>query len=195
MAIPRKSAGLANSATSSALLTPKPAQLPLAAYLAASELRVAINHGANSSHVLFSGTRAQLDGEGAVPAGTEWPPGRDTVAWEKGPLQFYLWRSRPKGMKGPISAWLALDHWSLHMQLLTRHAQSLTVDKWFSAMRAELLQKSDTAKEAACARQKLHACAALQDLGFQSFLALLPGLAARKPRRGRPPATGQGSRA
>ncbi len=61
----------------------------------------------------YRGSRAQLEAEGIVPAGTEWPEGGRCVKWEQGLLRFSLSRTRPAGMKGPKKLWLEGDYWSL----------------------------------------------------------------------------------
>lgn len=64
----------------------------------------------------YRGSRAQLEAEGIVPAGTEWPEGGRCVKWEQGLLRFSLGRTRPEGMKGPMKVWLEGDYWNLRWE-------------------------------------------------------------------------------
>ena len=70
----------------------------------------------------YEGTRAQLEAEGVIPPGTEWPAegSRYDSHWKAGIFRFMLCRSRPAGMKGPIKLWLAGDWWRPRWELLNR---------------------------------------------------------------------------
>lgn len=57
----------------------------------------------------YEGTRAQLEAEGVIPAGTEWPQHRNTAQWEDGRVRWSLSRTRPNGMKGPMRLWTTGD--------------------------------------------------------------------------------------
>ena len=51
----------------------------------------------------YFGTRAQLEAEGVIPSGMEWPAtGAKEVGWKEGRLKFGLRRIRPEGLKGPM---------------------------------------------------------------------------------------------
>ena len=49
----------------------------------------------------YHGSRALLEAEGVIPAGTQWPQGYDEVRWRAGPMDYQLYRQRPAGAKGP----------------------------------------------------------------------------------------------
>jgi hypothetical protein len=61
----------------------------------------------------YQGTRAQIEAESVIPAGTVWPEGQQSVSWEQGLLSFSLKRTRPDGMKGPMKLWIEGDYWKL----------------------------------------------------------------------------------
>ena len=61
----------------------------------------------------YEGTRAQLEAEGVIPPGTQWPQGKQPLFWSQGGLRFWLQRARPEGAKGPMSVWTSGDWWRL----------------------------------------------------------------------------------
>ena len=64
----------------------------------------------------YEGTRAQLEAEGIIPAGTEWPQGKNILYWDQGRLRFRLCRIRPEGSKGPMATWVNGDCWCLRCE-------------------------------------------------------------------------------
>lgn len=61
----------------------------------------------------YKGTRAQLEAEGVIPSGAQWPQGKRLLFWSQGGLCFWLQRARPEGTKGPMSVWASGDWWRL----------------------------------------------------------------------------------
>jgi hypothetical protein len=59
---------------------------------------------------MYFGSRAQLESEGVIPTGTEWPEGKQPTEWETGQFKFRLYRARPEGFKGSIKL---VDYWRL----------------------------------------------------------------------------------
>ncbi len=74
------------------------------------ELKVGI-YTASFGYWEFKGSRAQLEAEGVIPPGTEWPQGKRVLYWNQGRLRFWLGRARPDGVKGPMSVWASGDWW------------------------------------------------------------------------------------
>jgi len=62
------------------------------------------------------GTAQSLVDEGLVPGTFRWPAGKHRKAWTIGQLTFTIARSRPPGMKGPASKWIATDWWTLRTE-------------------------------------------------------------------------------
>lgn len=63
-----------------------------------------------SDLVNYFGTAAQLQSEGLIPGGFEWPRTSVRKVWNVNGLQYYLRRVRPRGHKG---SWIELDNWFL----------------------------------------------------------------------------------
>lgn len=66
----------------------------------------------------FRGTRAMLEAEANMPAGTDWPAGAKTLHWEDGAFRWSLCRARPDGLKGPMKLWASGDWWNLRCDRL-----------------------------------------------------------------------------
>lgn len=135
----------------------------------------------------YRGTRAQLEAEGVLPAGLQWPQGGDLAQWERNGLRYNLHRKRPADLKGPMRLWLEGDYWSLRWE---RANPPNWAECDIAAKRAELQQaiyrQSPQGMQAARARwQRLRL--AKDDAAFQRLLArfAIP----RKPGRPAKPAT------
>lgn len=66
----------------------------------------------------FRGTRAMLEAEANIPAGTDWPKGAKTLYWEDGAFRWSLGRTRPDGLEGPMKLWTSGDWWNLRCDRL-----------------------------------------------------------------------------
>ena len=134
----------------------------------------------------FFGTRAQLEAEGVVPTGTEWPAtGAREVEWTAGPLDFSLRRARPPGLKGPMRLWVNGDWWCLRSKLIKAPSaleQQLTDAK--QAIERAAYEQSAAGRRAWEAHWRRY-WTAKQDERFQSFKELIPGMV--PPPRGRRP--------
>lgn len=141
----------------------------------------------------YFGTRAMLEAEGLIPDGTVWPNGFEGVTvWSIGELRFYLRRQRPDGAKGPRSQYLNVDWWCL------RWGTSALETCYFERQSAVLIRiQSNKLREAVWEatpegrrevwERSRRLIAAWNDKNYQSFRSLIPALAVRKSRRGRPP--------
>lgn len=138
----------------------------------------------------YTGTAAQLQAEGLIPPGLQWPTADQRHKWEAHGMRYQLYRCRPDDHRGPKSSWLALDHWRLR---ISRPGCSI-----FDRERKELERQAAELQrryyyltpQGAHAYQQAFAryVAALQDKGFQLFKQRLPGLQPRR-RGGRKPST------
>lgn len=70
--------------------------------------------------VNYEGTAAQLEAEGLIPSGFEWPCHVGPIAWESDGFTYRLVRMRPRSFEGSKRAWLAaaatVDHWQLSVR-------------------------------------------------------------------------------
>lgn len=133
----------------------------------------------------FEGTALQLEAEGLIPQGFEWPSGRDSKNWEANGFDCSMHRSRPAGHKGPMSSWLELDNWCIRVRVTGR--DFFWRERQQLARKAEELRADYYRLTAAGSREwdkkwSRH-YATLKDEAFQAFKAKVPGLI--PPKRGR----------
>ena len=127
-------------------------------------------HGWN--HWSMQGTRAQLEAEGAIPAGTVWPErGASTVEWQRGPLSFTLRRTRPEDLRGPRRLWINGDWWELRC-IDPRQT-------WASKQIAARVREIDALRRAPQYGLLNRLSSAKTDVAYQAFRARLPGLQRR----------------
>jgi hypothetical protein len=135
----------------------------------------------------YEGTRAQIEAEGIVPEGSQWPTaeqGAAEVQWEERGLRFSLRRTRPDGMKGPMSLWLRGDWWRLRCDRGEyRSGFEIRADR----LRRELAQlEYENSREGQQARfiAFKRIMAAKEDAAFQ---ALLVGVLPERKKPGKKP--------
>ncbi|WP_342620831.1 hypothetical protein [Rhodoferax sp. GW822-FHT02A01] len=117
----------------------------------------------------YRGTRAQLEAEEIVPAGTAWPEGGCSVRWESGLLRFELKRTRPDGMKGPMKLWLEGDYWNLRWERKVRpDFGAREIMKKRAALEAELFRHSYEGQRQQSANWDRY-WKAHEDKAFQAF--------------------------
>jgi len=134
----------------------------------------------------YMGTRAQLEAEGVIPKDTEWPEGGANACWEVGKLKFTLNRTRPDGMKGPMSLWLAGDYWCLDIDVNCRDwrwRKRQEIDKMSKALIEDMRRYCPQAiRERNLQRDRYRK--ANRDTAFQAFKAkFIP----QRKKPGRPP--------
>ena len=138
------------------------------------ELRIAIwPH----EYVQYEGTRAQLEAEGLIPQGFEWPLATAEFRWEDDDdMKFLLRRARPQGMKGPRKLWVEGDWWRLRRMVAnyrpTAEWRAYALIKQKTAELAEVVFHFSPLGQAACQRH----IEAQDDQSFQSFKSLILGL-------------------
>jgi hypothetical protein len=135
--------------------------------------------------VAFEGSAAQLQAEGVIPGGFEWPRAATMARWEESGFSYWLFRVRPKGHKGPPSSWWPLDNWCIRICVVGRDNQwhiSRRLARKTEELRAEFHRHTAAGHAEWHERYRRHA-AAQADRHFQAFKALVPGLV--PPKRGR----------
>lgn len=123
------------------------------------------------SRVDNRGTASQLQSEGLIPGGFEWPRASAEKVWSVNGLEYRLRRARPYGHKG---SWIELDSWSLIIMAGDRD--------WYSFERRDIERKAEELRVKAYRltpegdrewRAFADRCwAASQDKAFQDFRAL-----------------------
>lgn len=119
----------------------------------------------------WCGTSAQLLAEGVIPSGFEWPKGKAQKRWVSGLFDFWLFRCRPKGHKGPQSSWFELDNWACRRTLAAqRHGgfAGAMLHEERMALADELWSHSHEARI-----QLGRYCKTLEDRHYQDFRALV----------------------
>lgn len=131
----------------------------------------------------YHGTRAQLEEEGVIPKGTEWPSGYDDCRWQSGKFDFRLRRERPPGAKGPRRDFADVDLFSLRWELTNppSHAQRQIALKT-QELKDTIYRCSPKGKAEWSAQWDRH-WETTKDAAFQAFKASIPGLIPHK--RGR----------
>lgn len=124
----------------------------------------------------YHGTRAQLEEEGLIPAGLQWPEGHLRSYWDAGPFVFWLVRKRPAGSKGPRRQFRDIDWWHLRWQYSDPRARAEGAIRRKSDELAKLIRHSSPEGKAEWNRHYAHYVEACRDAQFQAFKALVPGL-------------------
>lgn len=163
-------------------------QQPVDAAHAAPELTIEIWRDEFFS---YTATAAELVAEGLIPEGFVWPRAAERRTWQAGGFDYWLQRTRPEGHKGKPSSWWTLDNWTLRVCVTGR-------DYWWRA-RKQLERRAEELRQdwrrltpqgqAEWTRNYKRYQAAETDPAFQTFKALVPGLAPAK--RGRKPKAAQ----
>lgn len=132
----------------------------------------------------YEGTRAQLEAEGIIPPETQWPEGTGDHYFNAGPFEFWLRRTRPDDLRGPMRLWTNGDWWMLRCTLLERkdHATREILKKKRELEQAIYRNSLQGQREASMQFARL--LKARQDEAFRAFKAkVVPER--RRPRRDR----------
>lgn len=141
----------------------------------------------------YQGTRAALESEGVIPAGTKWPEGFDSLDWEDDRLRYCLCRERPEGAKGPRKQFLNVDWWTLRFDPLKTESFEMRIIKRKSKELADIIYSQSAKGRAEHGKQWNCYWEAKSDERFQAFKALIPGII--RPKRGRKPKEAQEAKA
>ena len=117
----------------------------------------------------YVGSRAQLEAEGVIPPCTKWPDGVQNLRWETGRFQYWLRRTRPEGLKGPMKLWTSGDWWCLRCDLIDGpdHATLRILDK--KRELAEALYRQSPAGQREWNAQLSRLWKSREDEAFQAF--------------------------
>lgn len=140
------------------------------------------------SHITeYQGTRAALEAEGVIPAGTQWPKDWDILRWKDGTFHYWLRRERPKGIKGSRQQLLNFDWWQFRFNPINAKSILDCNIELKAKELADMIHRQSPEGHAAWSKQFDRYCSAQQDEKFQAFKALIPGLV--RPKCGRRPRT------
>jgi hypothetical protein len=121
----------------------------------------------------YEGSRAQLEGEGVIPVDIQWPEGTQSCEWESGRFRYWLRRTRPDGVKGPMKVWTSGDYWSLRCYLIGGpDVNASRILELRRALAEELYRQSPAGRAEWNAQWKRY-CEAGRDEAFQAFKSTL----------------------
>lgn len=141
----------------------------------------------------YQGTRAALEAEGVIPAGTKWPEGFSDLYWEDDRLRYWLRRKRPEGAKGQRKQFLEVDWWMLRFDPLKTESFEMRIIQRKSKELADTIYSQSAEGRAEHSKQWNCYWEAERDEKFQAFKALIPGII--RPKRGRKPKEAEASKA
>lgn len=124
--------------------------------------------------VQYEGTAAQLQAEGLIPEGFEWPLAATIKDWKAEGFDYWLRRKRPEGHKGPMRSWLELDNWFIRIKVSGRDwhwAQRRAIERKAEALRDEIYHLSPAGQREWDANWRRY-WAARADKAFQAFKAI-----------------------
>lgn len=133
--------------------------------------------------VRWEGTAAQLLDEDLIPKKFDWPSGRRSRGWNGDDgFTYWLQRSRPPGIKGPMSVWVHGDWWMLQRTPTTEIGTGFAAANLYEARCAyerELWRQTPAARV-----QWTRYCMAQEHEEFQTFLKRATGeLSCSQPSR------------
>jgi hypothetical protein len=131
----------------------------------------------------YQGTRAAIEAEGVIPAGTTWPVGFNDLHWEDEKFRYWLCRQRLHGVKGRRQSYLNVDWWMFRCYPVeTKSLEMRAVERKAKELADEIYRQSSEGKAVWNKQWNAH-WASLKDEKFQAFKALIPGI--NRPKRGR----------
>lgn len=129
----------------------------------------------------YQGTRAALELEGIIPAGTKWPDGFNDLCWEDGKFRYWIRRKRPEGVKGPRKQFLDVDWWMLRCDPVNAKSRGAEdIERKSKELADEIYRQSIKGRSAIAAQFKAY-WKAQDDEKFQAFKSLIAGI--NRPKR------------
>lgn len=154
-----------------------PAKAALIADLLKTDLQIDIYQRA---YARFHGTAAQLMAEGLIPDGFQWPKGTQRAKIQVGRFEYWLFRTRPLGHKGPMCSWTEGDYWHLRRTLANHPNDGFKAALIYEKQKALLEATSGITVE--WVRTYRRACEAHRDPEYMAMRALLIGPFAPRKR-------------
>lgn len=131
----------------------------------------------------YQGTRAALEAEGVIPAGTVWPEGFNDLHWENSRFRYRLRRKRPAAAKGARKQFLTVDWWMFRCDPLAGESIETLNIKHKAKELADAIHRASAKGRAEWYAHWNRYWQAQHDKPFQAFKTRL-GLVEKK--RGRP---------
>ncbi|VWD17337.1 hypothetical protein [Burkholderia contaminans] len=131
----------------------------------------------------YIGTRMQLEAEGLIPEGTQWPGGFRWLHWKSNGLRFCLRRKRPEGAKGSRREFFNCDNWCLRTEREDCSNGEIQIRLKFNELRKMLYRESDEGRRDSAEQLKAFFQTS-KDKEFQAFKTLIPGLVPSQRRSG-----------
>jgi hypothetical protein len=156
--------------------------LPVSPLIRAGDELTIIVRPHDASICKYIGTRAQLEAEGVIPPGTDWPERNQKTLWRNGEILFCLSRVRRKAIAGDNECRIYIDQWCLRMEL---HNGLSGFDDAIARKKKELqaMIYAGSAKGMAESNKRFRQYIAAQDdTAFTAFKASIPCLTS-SPRR------------
>jgi hypothetical protein len=133
----------------------------------------------------YQGTRAALEAEGVIPAGTKWPEGFDDLRWEDEKFSYWIRRERPEGIKGPRKQFIELDWWMFRCNPINAKPIDARIVERKAKELAEAIYRQSPEGRANWNKQWNAYWESQRDDRYQVFKAIIPGI--NRPKRGRRP--------
>jgi hypothetical protein len=125
----------------------------------------------------WTGTREQLEAEGLIPQGFEWPVRFSHAGWAVGPFDLMLSRQRPEGHKGSKSTWADVDYWWLRRTLVEHRGTGFAAAILYR--KQQEFRRAGEAQPRTRCRKRL--CRAIDDEAFQRFkCSIFPNASAQQ---------------
>lgn len=119
----------------------------------------------------YQGTRATLEAEGVIPAGTNWPEGFNDLRWSDGRFRYWLRRERPEGCKGPRRQFLTVDWWMFRCDPLETESVAARGIKRKAKELADAVHRASAKGQAESNAHWNRWCEARNDKPFDAFKA------------------------
>lgn len=119
----------------------------------------------------WEGTSAQLVAEGVLPPDVDWPKGLESMSWIAGRFEYWLYRIRPEGCKGPKSAYRDVDYWACRRTLAAQGHDGFAAARLYErtqALTQEIQRQSPKGQQL-----ERRYFATFDDQGYRAFKRLI----------------------
>lgn len=142
----------------------------------------------------WRGTAQHLIDEGLIPVkGFDWPQADASKHWKFDGFNFWLRRTRPAGMNGPMRAWLENDFWFVRRGLISQERDGCRAGQIYEKQMAlrEVMYRGSFEHGQQCQRY----WRSQDDDAYQSFKALIGLCPPKKERKSRTTRAAEGKTA